>query len=118
MTTITDTMTRAERRAHAREYALIFGDLRLWEVVLDALESLPPDTTVDLVVHEISHAMCAYFTADSAAIPCVGEVGFRDYATAEGFHAQLDRRENNEEASAWNDARAWLRSSRAAGGTE
>lgn len=34
-------MTRAERREHAREHLLAFGDLDLFEVVLDALEVAP-----------------------------------------------------------------------------
>jgi hypothetical protein len=35
-------MTRAERREHAREHALCFGDLTVWETILDALASVPP----------------------------------------------------------------------------
>jgi hypothetical protein len=43
--------TIADRRAHARENLLAFGDLRIWGVVIDAVAALPEDAFRFAVTH-------------------------------------------------------------------
>lgn len=56
MRTVVDTLTAAERREHAREYVLCYGDQGLWSVVLDALDRVP-GVVLDHVIANVAFIM-------------------------------------------------------------